>query len=676
VLSVVAALLAAVFFALSSVTQHRAASTSDPSTGLGFGLVRRLATRPLWLVGVASDVAGLAMQALALATGALVVVQPLLLSGLLFALPASMLLERRAPRRGEWGWAVLVVAGLSVFLVAARPAAGSALADSGAFAGGITGVVAAAGVVVLVASTRMRHRAALLGVAAGLSHGVVAPLIKQIVGQSTGGVLVPLQNWELYAVMGVGVAAFVLIQTMYQSGRLAASLPPMTIVDPVVAVALGAVFFGEQVSRSPLALTVQALGFMMMTLGVVRLSALNSGALQGRPAPCGTLPSSEVRTQVRRWVPAPGVNTRAVLILSASVGAGHDGAADELAERLRRSGVDVDVRDYMNALPRWGRFLLRDCYSPSVRHTPLLFEWLFTTIENSRVVRAVVLTFCRLGNRTVRMWISAGTYSTVVSTYPLASQTLGELRASGRVGCPVVTYLTDPAAHRTWVHPDVDVHLTVTAATAAIGEHRYSVPLRVGGPLVPARFASAPSPDRLAQLRRDLMLPADKPVALFATGSLGLGDAAASARDAVGAGLTPLVLCGRNEVLRQRLSAVAGVIALGWRTDVHELMHLADVLVQNAGGLSFTEAMVAGLPVVSYRCIPGHGQANAAILQQAGLAPWALDATQFAALLRQQAARGRTPSSYDDPARHILRLIEPAHSPEHRPRVLVQHTSA
>jgi UDP-N-acetylglucosamine:LPS N-acetylglucosamine transferase len=141
---------------------------------------------------------------------------------------------------------------------------------------------------------------------------------------------------------------------------------------------------------------------------------------------------------------------------------------------------------------------------------------------------------------------------------------------------------------------------------------------------------------------------------MLAAGSLGLGDLVGTAREVTAAGLTPLVLCGRNEALRRRAAREPGTVALGWRTDVDRLLQVADVLVQNAGGLSFTEALVAGLPSVTYRPIPGHGRANAAVLERAGLAPWARDAADLAVLLHREAARQRTPAAFPDPAALVL----------------------
>jgi UDP-N-acetylglucosamine:LPS N-acetylglucosamine transferase len=161
-------------------------------------------------------------------------------------------------------------------------------------------------------------------------------------------------------------------------------------------------------------------------------------------------------------------------------------------------------------------------------------------------------------------------------------------------------------------------------------------------------------------VRRELGLPEAGPVALLVAGSLGLGDVPGTVRDVVAADVTPLVLCGRNEELHRRLAAVPGVVALGWRTDVDRLMQAVDVLVQNAGGLSFTEALVAGLPAITYRPIPGHGRANAAVLEAAGLAPWALTPAELRTHLRAALDRPRVHAGFPDPADRILGTLPAA----------------
>jgi processive 1,2-diacylglycerol beta-glucosyltransferase len=207
--------------------------------------------------------------------------------------------------------------------------------------------------------------------------------------------------------------------------------------------------------------------------------------------------------------------------------------------------------------------------------------------------------------------------------------------------------------HVSWLHPSVDRHLTVTAATAAHGAAAYGMALEVAGPLVPERFAQRLPAGERAALRGELVAGDARPLALLVGGSLGLGDVRTTVDDVVAAGFTAVVLCGRNEALRRRLTG-PDVVALGWRDDVHRLLQAADVLVQNAGGLSFTESLVAGLPAVTYRPIPGHGRANARVLDDAGLAPWARNRVELTRLLHAQAARGRVERVFPDPADLVL----------------------
>jgi processive 1,2-diacylglycerol beta-glucosyltransferase len=336
-----------------------------------------------------------------------------------------------------------------------------------------------------------------------------------------------------------------------------------------------------------------------------------------------------------------------VLVISGSVGAGHDGAADELVSRLAKVGVAADRRDYLDALPRACRFILRDGYRLSVGYWPAFFDWLFANLERTGWVRRVALWLCRVAQREVQRWV--GDHDVVVSTYMLSSQTLGQLKQAGRINATLVTFLTDPAVHRTWVHHAVDHHVTVTEATARMGELVYQTPMQAVGGLVSAKFAEPVDPARRQALRTELGLSPDGLVVLLATGSLGMGDVPNVVRSITSSGVGEVVvLCGRNDRLRKQLSAQPGVVALGWRDDVPELMAAADVLIHNAGGLSLTEALTAGLPAVTYRPIPGHGIANSQVLADAGLAPWPKDDAELVEAIRKQAVdRG-------DPTRVVL----------------------
>jgi UDP-N-acetylglucosamine:LPS N-acetylglucosamine transferase len=361
--------------------------------------------------------------------------------------------------------------------------------------------------------------------------------------------------------------------------------------------------------------------------------------------------------------PAQGRKSRRVLVVSGSVGAGHDGAARELAARLKAAGAVVEVRDYLTAVPRPLAYLLGDGYLSTVERIPSAFQFLYEQLERKGLFWRAEAVLLRRGVKALARWAAEFRPDVVVGLYPPAVQTLGMLRESGRLPVPAMSYLTDPAAHVSWLHPALDVHATVTAATARQAAADYGVDCAVAGPLVPARFAVQPTPARLEALRAELGLPGGSPVALLGGGSLALGDVAPTARTIAGSGATAVVLCARNEQLRRSLEQLPGVLALGWRTDMHELLHVADVLVQNAGGLSLTEAMVAGLPAVTYRPIPGHGRANAGVLDAAGLVPWAHTPEQLVKLVHAAPARDRTPPVFPDPAALVLSLADASARP-------------
>ncbi|MEV7379570.1 glycosyltransferase [Streptomyces lydicus] len=168
----------------------------------------------------------------------------------------------------------------------------------------------------------------------------------------------------------------------------------------------------------------------------------------------------------------------------------------------------------------------------------------------------------------------------------------------------------------------VDVHLAAHAVPAAQARAAGAQDVRVCGPVVDPRFRPSAELER-HRVRARFGLPNDAPLALLVAGSWGVGPVRQVARELHDCGAAvPVVVCGRNEALAGQLRADGVEHVYGWVNDMPGLMHAADVLVQNAGGLTSLEAFAAGLPVASYRCIPGHGLTNAAALNEAGLGVW------------------------------------------------------
>jgi processive 1,2-diacylglycerol beta-glucosyltransferase len=121
--------------------------------------------------------------------------------------------------------------------------------------------------------------------------------------------------------------------------------------------------------------------------------------------------------------------------------------------------------------------------------------------------------------------------------------------------------------------------------------------------------------------------------------------------------MTPVVVCGSNERLRLRLEAVPGIIALGWRDDMDELIEAASCVIQNAGGMTSLESLAAGTPTLTYRAIAGHGTTNAAALASAGLIPWPADPSELETWLLRVLT---SPTSFSLPqgAPSVLAMLE------------------
>ena len=213
----------------------------DVSEGGGVRLVLRLARRPIWLAGLACDGVGYGFQAVALGVGELLVVQPVITSGILFALPAEAWWAGRRIGRGEFAWACVLAAGLAVFLLLADTSGGKDQASGHAWL-----VCAAIAVPVLgVASRRairgQRHpacRAVRVRDRRHLRHHRRAHQIDRGAARRDTASARWRTGSRTHSLV-LGGLGFVLNQRAFQAGSLTASLPTLTVVEPVVAAIIG-----------------------------------------------------------------------------------------------------------------------------------------------------------------------------------------------------------------------------------------------------------------------------------------------------------------------------------------------------------------------------------------------------------------------------------------------------
>ncbi|RPK80668.1 DMT family transporter [Streptomyces sp. ADI98-10] len=273
VIAVPSALMAAVCFGIGSVLQHEAARQASVQESMRLRLLLDLARRPRWLAGLGLSVSSFAFLGLALAYGPLALVLPLAATDLLFALPFLAL--RRAERLTRWektGMAC-TAGGVAVFLAVLPLSAGVTLP---ALHDWVPAFAVIVGAVALLAPMGARRpgwvRTAAYAVCAALMLALLDGLAKSTAGRFRADGLEVLLHWEPYALITVGVTSLVLSQSAFQAGSLAVSLPIIDTLEPIGAVAIGVVVFGEQLALTGGALTVQMLGAAAAVTGIILLA--------------------------------------------------------------------------------------------------------------------------------------------------------------------------------------------------------------------------------------------------------------------------------------------------------------------------------------------------------------------------------------------------------------------
>ncbi|GLZ54284.1 DMT family transporter [Actinomycetospora sp. NBRC 106378] len=288
--AVPAAVLGAAGFGMSSAAQQRATHEVPIAPTLSPRLLVELARHPWWLLGLVTTILALAMQLVALAFGPLTIVQPLLVTGCVFAGVFSALLHRRAPDRWVVGGGLLTAAGLAGFLLQARPVAAGPdaehldVTDSPAFL--VALVVVLAGCLVWAGVSTHPSRVLALALGTGILFGVTAALMKAVTTAVRGGAGELFTTPALYAACVVGPMGFLLSQNTFQQGRLVSpSVAVITTVDPIVAVFAGIAWLGETIDTSGPLLVGQVVSGVVVLAGIASVTLRSTVLLRRGTAP-------------------------------------------------------------------------------------------------------------------------------------------------------------------------------------------------------------------------------------------------------------------------------------------------------------------------------------------------------------------------------------------------------
>ena len=360
-----------------------------------------------------------------------------------------------------------------------------------------------------------------------------------------------------------------------------------------------------------------------------------------------------------------------VLILTASVGAGHDRPAQTLAAQLELEEPDVEVvtEDCLVAMGRAVTLVSED--APRVGF--YRFQWLwdigFWLVAENRLTRELSQRLItRVGGPGLMRLIDRIDPDVVVSVYPNVTEVLGRLKRSGRLRRPVVAAITDLAAMHYWASRGIEVHLvthpeSIAEVRSIIGPD--ALVACVHGFTLP-EFREQRSQD---DARRSLGLPADGKVVLVSGGGWGVGDVAGATEQAL---LLPEVsavvcLCGRNESLRatleERFGGETRVRVEGFTDVMSEWMAAADVLVHSTGGLTVLEALMRGCPAISYGWGRGHLRVNNRAFVQFGLAEVVEHQSELRGAVERALRAGKSPATtFDNLPSAASFVLEAAHA--------------
>jgi len=321
-----------------------------------------------------------------------------------------------------------------------------------------------------------------------------------------------------------------------------------------------------------------------------------------------------------------------ILVLSASVGAGHLRAAQAVELALKQLAPDAEVRnvDVLTLTNAPFRKVYGEAYLDLVNKAPHVLGYFYDLLDKPRRPRStrdrLRLAMEKLNLRKFCELIECEHWDVVVNTHFLPAEIIASLRRDGKLSLPQVTVTTDFETHRLWVNQPTDRYTTATEEGAAYLAH-WGVPpadTRVTG--IPIHPVFAEPKDRGECLRRH-GLTGDRPVVLQLAGGFGVGPIEQLYRGvlSVEVPIQVIVVAGKNAAAKQQLEAVEvprrhRAKVLGFTTEIDELMAAADVVVSKPGGLTTSEVLARGAAMLIVNPIPGQESRNSDFLLENGAA--------------------------------------------------------
>jgi hypothetical protein len=280
-------LATALFYAVSNVLELIEAEKVPDELSMRPGLVLRLLKEPRWLLGLASDFGGYICHAAALGIATVVFVEPILATGILMSLFIGSKFVHRPVVRGDWIAAGVLSGGLALFLYEVSPTGGRQLARTREWViAGPSAIAAVALCMLLGRATRGRPRAALLGVAAGISFGVSALLTKALVHYLGDGIFAWVPHWEPYGLAVSAIGGVIVAQSALQTGALGTAVGSIESMSVISGSLFGLFLLDERVgAHTPFEIFAVVVSIAAILGGIVKLAHSEERVLGAPTAP-------------------------------------------------------------------------------------------------------------------------------------------------------------------------------------------------------------------------------------------------------------------------------------------------------------------------------------------------------------------------------------------------------
>ena len=290
-IAVVTAIASALVLGISSVADQRSTKRVESRRALSPRIIVDLVRQPLWLTAVGANVAGFALQVVALSFGSLALVQPILACDLMFAV---LILWYRAHRanlkfpkvKHMVAGVVATTAGVAGFLAIGQPSGGRTQVSFRILPPLAIGIVVVTGGCLAVAARNRNLRPLALALACGVNYGVAAFLIKLLTSEFGGGLGQVFTNWPIYVFAVVGPAGYILNQDAFQQASLLAPVQAIiSAADPVISIALGIGWLAVRLRGGPADIVGEVVSLLLLTGGIVLTAYHVPSELPAGPSP-------------------------------------------------------------------------------------------------------------------------------------------------------------------------------------------------------------------------------------------------------------------------------------------------------------------------------------------------------------------------------------------------------